>query len=79
MNKKGNWESRKASIRSHQLPFLRQIADEMDFPSISDAVDYVINAYKERRLSGIATAPITEQTTPALSLDDAFGNLDLED
>ncbi|NEP80139.1 MAG: hypothetical protein F6K17_01780 [Okeania sp. SIO3C4] len=76
-----NWQSRKASIRPHQLPFLRQIADEMEFPSISDAVDYVINAYKEHRLSSpVALKPThIEQASPAVNLDDAFGNLDLED
>ncbi len=77
-----NWQSRKASIRRHQLPFLQQIAEEMEFPSISDAVDYVINAYKESRLSSPVVsipAPTTEQVSPVLNLDDAFGNLDLED
>ncbi|NET44852.1 hypothetical protein [Okeania sp. SIO2B3] len=76
-----NWQSRKASIRPHQLSFLRQIADEMEFPSISDAVDYVINEYKKHRLSSSAVPTPThiEQALPAVNLDNAFGSLDLED
>ena len=83
-----NWQSRKASIRRHQLPFLRQLADEMGYYSISDAVDYAIDACKKyRALEPTVTVTKTELNSqiqasnlqPQLDLNDAFDNLDLED
>ena len=84
-----NWQSRKASIRRHQLPFLQQIADEMGYYSISDAVDYAIDACKKyRALEPTVTATTPEahsqvQTAPTLqpqvNLNDAFGSLDFGD
>ncbi len=83
-----NWQSRKASIRRHQLPFLQQIADEMGYYSISDAVDYAIDACKKyRALEPTVTVTKTELNSqiqasnlqPQLDLNDAFDNLDLED
>ncbi len=83
-----NWQSRKASIRRHQLPFLQQIADEMGYYSISDAVDYAIDACKKyRALEPTVTVTKTELNSqiqasnlqPQVDLNDAFDNLDLED
>ena len=45
-----NWESRKASIKRHQLPFLQNIADKMGYYSISDAVDYALSELKRLQL-----------------------------
>lgn len=83
-----NWQSRKASIRRHQLPFLQQIADEMGYYSISDAVDYAIDACKKyRALEPTVTVTKTELNSqiqasnlqPQVDLNDAFDNLDFGD
>ncbi len=83
-----NWQSRKASIRRHQLPFLRQLADEMGYYSISDAVDYAIDACKKyRALEPTVTVTKTELQSqiqasnpqPQVDLNDAFDNLDFGD
>ncbi|NET13163.1 MAG: hypothetical protein F6K08_10015 [Okeania sp. SIO1H6] len=83
-----NWQSRKASIKRHQLPFLRQLADEMGYFSISDAVDYAIDAYKRYRALEQANVVIQpqkqSQSTPPIlqpqkDLDDVFNGLDMED
>ncbi len=83
-----NWQSRKASIRRHPLPYLQQIADEMGYYSISDAVDYAIDACTNyRALEPTVTVTKSELNSqiqasnlqPQLDLNDAFDNLDLED
>ena len=79
MNMKGNWESRKASIKKHHLPYLKQLAEEMQHPSISDVVDFVINQYKLNKTQTIPQQQHLETQVTPQDIDDVFGGLDLED
>ena len=84
-----NWESRKASIKRHQLSFLRDIADKMGYYSISDAVDYAISELKRLQLEQKSTAniqniqdiaPVTalNSRSKSINLDNVLGDLDLD-
>ena len=84
-----NWESRKASIKRHQLPFLQEIAKRMGYYSISDAVDYALSELKRLQLEQKSTVnlqniqdivPATELNSQpkSIDLDNVFGDLDLD-
>ena len=84
-----NWESRKASIKRHQLPFLQNIADKMGYYSISDAVDYALSELKRLQLEQKLTVNIQniQDIVPGtalnsqpknINLDNVLGDLDLD-
>ena len=84
-----NWESRKASIKSHQLPFLQEIAKRMGYYSISDAVDYALSELKRLQLEQKSTVNIQniQDIVPgtalnsqpkSINLDNVLGDLDLD-
>ena len=84
-----NWESRKASIKRHQLPFLQNIANKMGYYSISDAVDYALSELKRLQLEQKSTVNIQniQDIVPgtalnsqpkSINLDNVLGDLYLD-